>query len=52
MNALAVSAEAELPIAQAELGAAADRHARLQPPARATLTPDAERRRNRRQAWA
>ena len=52
MNAIAVSAEAEPLIAQAELGAAPDRHARLQRLARATLAPDAERRRNRPWAWA
>jgi hypothetical protein len=52
MNALAVSEEAELPIAQAELGAAADRHARRQRPAGATFAPDAQRRLNRPRAWA
>jgi hypothetical protein len=52
MNAIAVSAEPEPPIAQVELGAAPDLHARLQRPARATLAPDAERRRNRPWAWA
>ena len=52
MNALAVSAEAEPPIAQVELGAAGERHARLQERARSTFAPDAERRLNRAWGWA